>query len=135
MKIKLASIITALLISYTSYSIAEEPHIIPAPGCPSGEICCPIAVVCSFLEGCGDSGDWSAWGHAEFEGIRHFVLRKISAISIMDGKKNGMMCEYDGTISLGGTIKYSMAGSGWVYGFMKKTAECPSGNPLNCRLK
>lgn len=141
------SFVATLLWVFLQANIAlaeEQPHIISTPDCPTGEICCPSKIYCSYKEGCGETGPWllDASGLLSFEGVHEFNLSHFEADLIwwekQKNKQYSASCSYEGqheTIGLWNNDGYKLNGN-WEYsGFMNAHAICISNNPSECTGK
>lgn len=135
--VMLASCVLFSVISFNSFA-GDVPHIVPTANCPAGQICCPTAVYCSYLDGCGDTGMWYAGGEgASYNGVKKFKLSDIGTNgSFPDKKAYGAYCSYSTTDNIDAAVLSSMVAytlnGNWVFGFMKERAKCADNNPLDC---
>ncbi len=142
-------LILSLLLTISMHAVADEPHIVPAANCPPGEICCPSELVCSFLEGCGNTGIWEMRFNNdmdEFDGIKHLKINKMYFLP-SETMSPGQMpstptiaCVYGPKPEFSKndiTLDYRQnnlteAGQAWKFGFMKKTYFCASNDSSDC---
>lgn len=130
-------ILKAVVFGYfiaTSVDIAADvPHVVPAPGCPAGQICCPVQIVCDYLNGCGDNY-WSYAGYiAPYTGLKTFNLTSVNATTT-DRINFSVVCAYD-AINLQSHPNLGLIGDGWQYKFDKMGASCLSNNSTQCSAK
>lgn len=134
------------ILFFTSI-FADEPHIVPAAGCPAGQLCCPIQLVCDYLMGCGAMGIWHYIEQPhEFTGMRTYNLAGVGASAPRANGNYNLQCGYTASystdphpefdnisITTNGN-NYSLVGA-WQYDFAKLSAHCPTVNSIECTAK
>ena len=149
---KLNFILLSLLLLLNSNPLFadEEPRMESTLDCPSGHICCPTVIYCSYTGGCGRSDDWrvdvrNAGLLPIFEGIVRFQFVYGGAYRFEEQEfYEGYVCIYQnssapntpnalfGLVPKKGKGSYKLNGN-WEYsGFMNRSAKCNSNNPLDC---
>ncbi len=128
----------------SSYVFADVPHITPALVCPQGEICCPQSVTCSFIDGCGNSGQWQINGSViNYQGLKTFNFTN-ALLTSYNTQNNGYgiaQCQYNiqnvGYITLSvqsNNQMFKVQGNEWQFSFERKNAQCKDINSSSCEF-
>lgn len=138
------SILLLSLLSSLTFADDNTPHITPALVCPPGEICCPVSVTCSFLNGCGSSGNWQVNGSViNYLGVKTFAFNSalLSQYSTKTESYSFAECTYIigpiGRINLtltNSNKNLKTQGGEWQFSFEKTTATCQNNNSSLCEF-
>lgn len=134
----IAIIFSGALLRCKSAMADEIPHFQDALNCPANMICCPQALYCDYLTGCGDDEGYSLMGNMPyFEGVYRFdfehafIATGINIACYYKASINGVM----GSINIQKSNEYSPIGSSWSPSFEKKYYTCVNSYSLNCVAK
>ena len=131
-------IIAFCALFYAMGAIGDVPHIVPAPGCPVGTLCCPVALFCDET-GCGDTGAFRIQfgSGSPLAGMHEYDLGGIQAFAPhMPPEIYAFGCLYDG---IGGQA-WAWSNPGKIVGDwtppMKQNpgVTCKSLNPADCQI-
>lgn len=129
------------LILISNSAMADYPHVIPSAGCPVGQICCPAAVVCDYMLGCGPLGQYYIDNEVtedKYDGVKTGSLNNMAATG-KNGKNYMLVCSYKFD-KFNVTLKTFDSNfiinkiGAWQYTFAKNNALCQNNNSLDCTL-
>lgn len=130
------------LVCICSPVFADIPHVNPDTSCGAGQLCCPLSIVCDYLQGCGALPiGWSLAGSpSQFSGLKTFNISRIAASQYSPANDSYLIfdCGYssdagDLGLSPPGGSPYKLGSDNWTFSFMKQNATCNTpNNPSSC---